>query len=184
MTRRAFTLVDLIVVVAIIGLLLAIASPAAKRALQASRTVECLTHLKQIGLSLQQYLDTDGKYIMPELHNRTDIAEDVPALDTVLPINEDETEVFSCPVDRDLYAKSGTSYLWNTTVNGQHVDELFSILAIKDFESATRVPIVSDKESFHPELPLTVNLLYADYHVESNKTQFDVYEDEVEDVDD
>ena len=55
--RRAFTLVELLVVIAIIGLLIGLLLPAVQAAREAARRTSCKNNLKQIGLALHQHHD-------------------------------------------------------------------------------------------------------------------------------
>lgn len=60
--RDGFTLVEVVVAVGVIGLLLAITVPAVQRAREASRRIECVNRLKQIGLVCQEHAATHGHY--------------------------------------------------------------------------------------------------------------------------
>ena len=56
--RRAFTLVELLVVIAIIGVLVGLLLPAVQAARESARRSSCQSNLKQIGLALHNYHDS------------------------------------------------------------------------------------------------------------------------------
>lgn len=63
MNRRAFTLVELLIVVGILALLAAILFPVFARTRHRSLKATCLANMKQVGLAFGQYLsDYDGQY--------------------------------------------------------------------------------------------------------------------------
>src|SRR2546423_6531133 len=67
---NAFTLIELMVVLAIISILASLLTPALSLAKEKARAIVCINNLKQIGISLHTYAGDHSDYLVPAEYNR------------------------------------------------------------------------------------------------------------------
>ena len=158
---RAFTLLEILVVLVIIAGLTALAIPTFQRVLESGRATSCVSNLRNLGVALSVYL-AEHNMMMPTLKTgRATRDEDLPTIDNTLDKYVKDRSVFACASDRKWAAMSGTSYSWNNALNGQRATNL-NFLGVVTHQS--RIPVLGDKEGFHPYTESKVNILYADGH--------------------
>jgi prepilin-type N-terminal cleavage/methylation domain-containing protein/prepilin-type processing-associated H-X9-DG protein len=166
MKRRGFTLTELLVTIAVVVVIAGIAWPVSNAMIGRSRQAACLGKLRAIGTALELYLQEHHQRY-PEIEAMRGTRADGDAvLEVVLePYLGERSDVFHCPADKQQFAKSGSSYGWNSTQSGNLATRL-TFFGIADRPSL--IPLVYDKEEWHPG---GVNFLYADASV-SRETRF------------
>jgi prepilin-type N-terminal cleavage/methylation domain-containing protein len=168
-TQRGFTLVELLVVIAVIAILAGLVLPALGRAKESGRSSACLSNLHQIGIALQLYV-SDGQNKLPTMFDwATNSAANTngPPINVVLATQSGSSNIFRCPSDnQNLFALTGSSYSWNSLLNGEDADNLHAMgMNFANHE----IPLVYDKANFHQPLGAAraVNYLYADQHIKN-----------------
>lgn len=159
---RGLTMVEILVVVAILGILVGIGVPSYRMMKANARSTLCAGKLREIGIALNQYFGDHGMTYPTLVAARESREQDAPSLDTVLLEYLGDEFAFQCPADHELFEKTGSSYFWNSLVNGQKTSNL-ELLGMKGHPSG--IPLVSDKENFHEDVGDGVNVLYGDGHV-------------------
>ena len=107
---RAFTLVELLVVIGIISLLVGILVPVVGRARASGHSVACLANLRQIGIAFHSYADAN-RGMLP------DPAAIQESWESMLRDHLSNREVFHCMSDGGLFDKLRSSYDWRDTGN-------------------------------------------------------------------
>lgn len=133
--RKAFTLVELLVVIAVIAVLAALLLPAINRAKESANRSKCAANLKQLGAAVHLYAaDHDGNiYVPPVITTVFCAGKGVPGRPVDAEIRflnpylggpfsaNADVPVARCPSDHGKpgvplqYDASGTSYLFNYT---------------------------------------------------------------------
>jgi len=166
----AFTLLELLVVMAIIGVLASLLLPALSRSKESARAVACMSNLRQIGVGLQLYIQENNNHlpVMRDVSTSTNPPTPLlPGPNTVLAAQLGNVAVLDCPSDNQgLYQQTGSSYSWNSLLNGQNADHL-QVLGLNFKPDA--IPLMYDKASFHlARGPAKgVNYLYGDSHIQN-----------------
>jgi prepilin-type N-terminal cleavage/methylation domain-containing protein/prepilin-type processing-associated H-X9-DG protein len=111
--RSAFTLVELLVVVAVIGVLVALLLPAVQAARGSARRSQCASNMRQIGLAIHQYADAHrGRF--PKMWHEEDIKK--TWIFALAPHLESVDEIRLCPEDHKRIERESdrsTSYAMN-----------------------------------------------------------------------
>jgi prepilin-type N-terminal cleavage/methylation domain-containing protein/prepilin-type processing-associated H-X9-DG protein len=95
---HGFSLVELLVVIAVIGILLSLLLPAVQAAREAARRISCCSNLREIGLGAQLHVSTFGEY--PPAYRKDPVTGTVLRwMDFLKPYISKGSSVYRCPDD-------------------------------------------------------------------------------------
>ena len=193
---KAFSLIELLVVLAVIGVLAGLLLPALARSKDQGRNTVCVSQLRQLGPAARLYTE-DNNNILPAAEllptSPVNSTNPLPRICDVLGPDVGKSNggtnsapVFDCPADTEgRFAAEGSSYEWNTELNGHRMDETTSenmkfIIAWAGadgpvqttngtihltFEPAV-TPLLTDYDDFHPRSAASgKNVVFMDGHV-------------------
>jgi prepilin-type N-terminal cleavage/methylation domain-containing protein/prepilin-type processing-associated H-X9-DG protein len=179
--RRAFTLVELLVVVSIIGILCAVMIPTVGHARARAKKVACGAVLHGLSVGMKAYLSQYGERY-PSAAEMPSVNTSLPALPVAL---KDEVTAASgtqpgrawrCPADNIGYVRSSDnrafdsyfagetlSYEYNLILGGKRLEQYFLYPVL----GTSGTLVLADFDAFHGPKGRhsSTNLLFADGHV-------------------
>src|SRR2546421_9627385 len=139
---RAFTLIEILVVIAIIAILTALLIPAVARARAGAGRARCAAQLRGIGQTLQMYFG-ENHNTLPKVNMMPSLQPPLnsyPSLVQLLaPYHRGDTRVFQCPADQithpatdappgfeTYFAREQSSYYWieDVSIRAARITEL------------------------------------------------------------
>ncbi len=178
--RGGFTLIELMVVMAIIALLASLLLPALSNAKRRAQSAACINNLHQLGLALNLYVEDNDTHLPVcawPLPSQGTNSPPLPSITNALMPYVKSREVFRCPADTSIFPNEHTSYEWNGWLNGASYDhpedwsELTRIMVEELFGGRMNTPLIGDAAPFHPASGIWSgkNAFYFDGRVQKTK---------------
>lgn len=182
--RIAFTLLEMLVVIAIIGILAALLLPVISRVKARAQNTACISQLRQLGIAARLYADDNNSklpfaerlpsqpmwpgHVLPRISDVLGPVAGGPAAPNGVKV------IFRCPRDREGYFEvEGSSYMWNSSANGRRIDadathgfsfggsstDSNGVTSSSSFATnftltPDRIALLTDYDDFHPRSPV------------------------------
>ena len=194
-SRAGFTLIELLVVIAIIAILAALLLPALANAKEKGKRIACLSNLRQVGLALTLYTDSNGERMPSAITYGSTPGDPSTAPNTVqytdsyggvakalalanpkvfwCPSDQVDKLTHPVPLDADYTSYRYRFVIWDNTVR-------FPGLKTTDFcKPVGQIVYHENADNHYKRLPSsyttaqpTLNAIYADFHAALWKVLF------------
>jgi prepilin-type N-terminal cleavage/methylation domain-containing protein len=144
--RIAFTLIELLVVIAIIAILIGLLVPAVQRVRESANKSKCANNLKQIGLAVHMYADTNDGMFPQTSHGKSNFS--TVWINTLAPYLENVSSIRICPNDpkgKERQENQGTSYLLNDYISDPGEGACFFLSKLQSTTETMIVFTASDR---------------------------------------
>lgn len=160
--RRALTLVEVLVVFAIVAVLTGLLLAAVPQVRKSAERIECAANLHQIGLAFQMYRDNHGGQF-PAAARVPSVTPELPSIAQALETYTEGRRIFRCPSDARYFAAEGVSYEYPGEFRGGVTLETLQAQG----RASDRLWLLHDFDAVHGSRHSATarNFLYADGHV-------------------
>lgn len=171
-TRTAFSLVEILVVLAVLVVLIGILVPVLASGKRVAQQVTCLTNLRDLGMGLRNYMDQESSGILPVVNGYFDQGKAQPSDFTrIVPLLANHLEVskpkevgngryeprapFMCPHDDEIGPEFGLSYdyvpgalMIDYTTHG-HIEPSLAVPVTRLYEAGEYSVLFADIKPWH-----------------------------------
>jgi prepilin-type N-terminal cleavage/methylation domain-containing protein/prepilin-type processing-associated H-X9-DG protein len=163
---RAFSVIELLVVIGIIGILLALLLPTLSSARRQSRALACKAQLQNIGAAFQMYLNENDGWYPPAPYSPTFNPQKLTLVSDFLGryLEDENKRIWRCPGDETIFPQHGLSYSYYQELGDRRITQTFFF---KILRSSSLVPILWDAEGTFHGGAVPFNWLFADGHVDN-----------------